>query len=462
MGKQRLSHVVASKDAADQSRLDHLTGARCLASVWIVCGHFVPRLEPTVFSAARHRGNTAVNFFIVMSGFITHWVYATRVLQGGQIRRFYVRRIGRVVITTWIAMLLGVAVLLVQLRGQCPDLGHLLRCFLFVETWHDPVDWCPNGQTWTVAALLPSWLLYPLTCRAVAAAERCGGATALAALAALLWLVSFGPLWVLFVRQGSWITNKQGVWGYVWPPSQLADFALGVTTAALARRHAAAASSASEEDSDEQEPGMRRVWARGLLADGCILIVGLTCLCAPWYGGREGWEPLFNHGFGLLFAAFLYGSAAGGGSGLVARLFRHDVLVCLGAYSFEVYLFQYPVHEIFVAVGDVSGAFDMRNAKREYNNNSCGFVVFFFSLWLAAGLYAEFVESHLIRWLQVEAASGGDCTSQVSKGYTSHKDRAAMAGGAVYEQLAEEADIERSESAIPLSPADPSSPPSRS
>ena len=37
----------------------------------------------------------------------------------------------------------------------------------------------------------------------------------------------------------------------------------------------------------------------------------------------------------------------------------------------EVYLFQYPMHELFVAAGDISGAFSMRNPTGAYNNNSC-------------------------------------------------------------------------------------------
>merc|ERR1719277_395423 len=92
-------------------QLLHLTGARCLASTWIVCGHFVPHFPETIFSPARYRGNTAVNFFIVMSGFITHWVYGSRLKAGiNQTMEFYFRRIGRVVLTTWIAMCFGVLV----------------------------------------------------------------------------------------------------------------------------------------------------------------------------------------------------------------------------------------------------------------------------------------------------------------------------------------------------------------
>lgn len=362
-------------------KLDHLTGARFLASLWIVCGHFAPRLEETAFTVVRHRGNAAVNFFVLTSGFVTHWAYADRLTScdAGELRRFFVRRMGRVVLTTWVAMLLGLSVLLVQLRGDMPDLGHVLRCFLFLETWRDPIDWCPNGQTWTVAALLPSWLLYPMTLQVILVLRETGRA-ALFLGAFILVVLSVGPLAVVFCHQGFWLTNTQGIWSYIWPPSQIADFALGAVAADIARGGNGS----------------------GKLADGCMLLVGLCCFLVPSSGAREGWEPFFGHALGPLFAAFLAASAAPapGCQSLVVRLLRHEALVALGEFSFEVYLFQYPIHELFVAAGDISGAFSMRNPTGAYNNNSCGFVIFVFWLWLFAGLYCRFIEVHLVNWLR--------------------------------------------------------------
>ena len=69
---------------------------------------------------------------------------------------------GRVVLTTWLAMLLGLAVRLVQLRGHCPDVAHVLRCLLFLETWRDPLDWCPNGQTWSAFEPTKDTYLYEI------------------------------------------------------------------------------------------------------------------------------------------------------------------------------------------------------------------------------------------------------------------------------------------------------------
>lgn len=362
---------------------------RCLASFWIVCGHFAPRLEESVFTPVRHRGNAAVNFFIILSGFITHWVYAKRLLspKPGQVARFYVRRIGRVVLTTWFAMVLGLVVVVVQLRGRFPEFGHLLRCFLFLETWRDPIDWCPNGQTWTVAALLPSWLLYPVTCRLVFATAEHGGLLLLSVLAVMLWSTALAPMIWCFVRQGYWLSNVQGIWSYIWPPSQIGDFALGAVAAETARRFVASGSSVLGRFS---RPA----------ADVALLLVLLICFMVPSGGAREGFEPFFGHGLGLFFAAFLVCSSIPPRTSGSASLLRHPSLRALGAYSFEVYLFQYPVHELFVAVGDISGTYSMRNLAGKYNNNSCGFIVYVFVLWLFAGLYMELVEHRLVSWLK--------------------------------------------------------------
>merc|ERR1712217_94499 len=102
-----------------------------------------------------------------------------------------------------------------------------------------------------------------------------------------------------------------------------------------------------------------------------------------------------NHGLALAYVAFLYGSVSGGGAGLAARLLGHKSLAALGEYSFEVFLFQYPVHEICVSIGDITGIFDMKPDGS--NTNWEGFMFFFLVLWIVAGLYAEFVEASLVR-----------------------------------------------------------------
>merc|ERR1711964_794807 len=93
---------------------------------------------------------------------------------------------------------------------------------------------------------------------------------------------------------------------------------------------------------------------------------------------RNGWEPLFDHGLVLFIAGFLYSSSTTGRESAAARLLGHRSLVALGACSFEVYIFQRPVHDTFRLVFDVDSA--------EV------FMVYILTLWLFAGLYAKYLQ----------------------------------------------------------------------
>ena len=58
-------------------------------------------------------------------------------------------------LTTYVAMLWASGLLAVT--ATAPSWRHLARCLAFVEPWWQPEEWCPDGQSWTIAALVPSW-----------------------------------------------------------------------------------------------------------------------------------------------------------------------------------------------------------------------------------------------------------------------------------------------------------------
>ena len=149
-------------------RLQFVSGSRFLASLWIVCQHFLPHSERGVLVKSLWRSSCAVDYFIILSGFVTHWAsrgsFATCARDGQRwlltAKRWYGRRFGRVLSTTYVAM--GASALMLRAVGGDVGVGHVARCFLLVEPWVAPSRWCPDGQTWTVAALAPCWLLYPV------------------------------------------------------------------------------------------------------------------------------------------------------------------------------------------------------------------------------------------------------------------------------------------------------------
>eukprot|EP00931_Biecheleriopsis_adriatica_P090549 TRINITY_DN64514_c0_g1_i1.p1 TRINITY_DN64514_c0_g1~~TRINITY_DN64514_c0_g1_i1.p1 ORF type:complete len:417 (+),score=85.94 TRINITY_DN64514_c0_g1_i1:69-1319(+) len=352
----------------------HLTGARCLAALWIVCAHYLPKLpsgaQPS-FNGAVYRVNVAVCFFVVVSGFVTHWAYGSRQLEGfWSLAQFYARRLGRVVFTFWVAMAFAVAML--ARSGMELDVGYLIRCALFIEQW---VKWCPNGPSWFVFVLLPSWILYPLTRRAVEGAETRYGGAGLFALLGGLWVLSFGPAVVLLAVNGT-ITMQQHSSMTFWPPAQMADFTMGMTTAALVKRAAAGKETCSP-----------------LLADASLLLIVLVVFLLPrpektWALHLNGWEPLLDHGLALPIAGFLLGSCAQAGEpgGLGAKLLAHKALASLGEMSFEVYIFQRPMHDAF-------GLF-FETDQMEV------FMVYLLVLWIFAGGYCRYVQAPVDAWLK--------------------------------------------------------------
>ena len=73
-------HTLVSVNPADVARgperkkqnLDNINGLRVLATVWIVLGHFVSTGRDFAGNAL-FRGMVPVNFYIMLSGFITHY-----------------------------------------------------------------------------------------------------------------------------------------------------------------------------------------------------------------------------------------------------------------------------------------------------------------------------------------------------------------------------------------------------
>ncbi len=215
-----------------ESKLDHIEGARTLAAVWIVVLHVLdyedakrtaspPPESP--FNAGIARASVGVTFFIVLSGFITHWVYGRPKRWDGDIMKFYSGRLDRVLLTstlfvltfTAIAKITGVVTIMFGDMGAL-TFPQLLGCLTFVQSYIDPGGSdtgyiCPDSSVWTVGVLIPSWLLYPLyRWLLVAAEERGDGAFAAAVLLLTAgWATTFATLLAICAAQGFNLTIHQ-------------------------------------------------------------------------------------------------------------------------------------------------------------------------------------------------------------------------------------------------------------
>lgn len=345
--------------------------------------------------------------------------------------KFYANRLDRVVLTATLTMLAAAALgkitgVVWYVNGDPADLTapRLVACLTYFHWYVDAASdeyQCPNTPVWTVGALIPSWLLYPLYRRLlVAAAERGQRATTAALLLlAAGWAVTFGVIFAICAAEGFDNTERQTAWSYFFPPAQLGDFMLGVATAALALRAVADAPAPGEvaplqgttKDGAASEGAKAGAWVArwareswvGLLADAAVLTVACLIVLLPMVGRENstGWEPLLQHALAPLFALWLLATTVGSPAapGGVARVLRHPALASMGKYSFHVYLLHTLVVLVVTAAGlDVTAAPNI--------------VALLLVTSLLAGLYCEFVEAPLVKLCR---AGFKACRSRMTK-----------------------------------------------
>ncbi|CAK0862827.1 unnamed protein product [Prorocentrum cordatum] len=246
-----------------QLRLPHLDGARVLVALWIVCHHMAPRDDPeSVLDPLTERVDVGVEFFTLLSGFLTHLTYSGEDLlsTAGSLVHFWARRAGRAVAVAQLAMLAAAA--LDGLAGIPVLSWRLLGCLCFARPWFSPAPDCPNMPVWYLAALLPSWMLYPFVLQPVLCAAAHWRPWRLGLLLLAAWAAAIGPQLAVIAWNGGWMSWNQVVRTWFWPPAQLADFALGATAAAVRLR-----------------------WppppASGPAGDAAVAALLLACLLAP-------------------------------------------------------------------------------------------------------------------------------------------------------------------------------------
>lgn len=359
---------------------------------WIVCHHCAPKLgSPSLLDAFVLRVDVCVEFFMILSGFLTEHLYGEAELSDSweSIATFYVRRLGRVLMVSYVGMCLSL--LLSWVNSDPIFTWHNAMCFLFVKPWLDPMPDCPDMPTWFVAALLPSWLLYPLVTQQIVFAACQRGW--LHYLTFLLWLLAAGPSLLLLAWRGSWLTWEQVTYTWFWPPAQLADFGLGVCVAVAVR---------------QAPPGKKG----GILADVAFLSILAICVLLPVPSVPEGWtgpswwqpghymrwDQLTARFSAPMLMAWLYYSIGGGSCS--ARLLGSPGLVALGSYSLEVYLFQTPLRDGLRWLEAPQGALWQ---GLPWTNEV--FIAYLLVLWFTSGFFVELIAGPATQRLRQRVAA---------------------------------------------------------
>lgn len=389
-----------------------LQGARFVATVAVLYHHDW-YFSGGARSWAGRNGLAAVDFFVVLSGFATHWSCARRPFRLGAWGPWCVRRTRKAVAAAWATMALDAAVFCALERPVRADAywyggggpvglwrwfggGGALRgarCAAFVNWWWEPHTLCPNNAAWTVGALLPCWCLVYAPARALA--NRASPRTLLAAavLLAVLPVVLMLPAELarsgLLEREIGTLEDAAQYAMYCglsgisfespirdracFPLSVALNFIVGVLAAALA----VAARS--------RPP--RRVYGR--IADGAALFVVAAVVLLPSDSARR---RVATHALVPFHAAFLVATAGdAGGGGVAARILRSKWLVHAGSYASLVYLAEFPLARLWTNLfGSTADVF----SPERYPPKTAAFLL---ALALTSVVYVDCVQPRLFR-----------------------------------------------------------------
>ena len=408
-------------------RLNQIEGSRFCAILSIVLYHIV------VYGAAKQGiwGATqcakhAVCYFVVLSGFTTHYACKQTLLTrefacpGTNWRRiviFYIQRVDRI---AFLACLTTAGVLICaavvgdpqNFFGRRDDLQHLALCFTMTATFFDASKGCPNQSLWFIGSLLVAWTVYPATQQLLQFLESRAGVQGLLSFAVLIW---GAHCWLVSaVVSTSADPSTQFTW-YFKPWPWQSSFIIGAVASAVCCRLAGSSSDNStgkDKRYDEETPLLTSPaaaaedirngftqsflvrWALPVLADVFALLEAFSLRQdIVLTVDMERWVPLaWMYSSSLLFAGYLICSCTsimtGGYGGMLARLLSHPVLVGLGGYSFHVYVLHLPLLQTSLIIMPDHWLFANAN------------VLFLVLVITLAGFYAELIEKPLIPWLR--------------------------------------------------------------
>ena len=260
---------------AAAKNLQHFSGLSAWLTLWVVLSHYMPQEEGvnTPFTTLIPHAPWAMHYFSMLSGFSVHLSHGDDKPIGCSLPawlRFWSSRLDRILLTVWfsyaliyIAQAANAVFVIDANKFLCPLTANLNavaednvlgRLQIVSNEAFDSTQFiqpaCDNVPVWFVAAMIPSWLAYPLLAYLL---RRVGGFGAtgyfvLAALAALvggvlLLFISFHPTPQDIVQVGA---NAPGVtFPREFKVSPLTflhffmPFLMGCATAGLVRLHAA-------------------------------------------------------------------------------------------------------------------------------------------------------------------------------------------------------------------------------
>jgi peptidoglycan/LPS O-acetylase OafA/YrhL len=320
-----------------------LTGLRALAACWVMLFHVNGFAGPRVLSVHPFGvridlhplmtvGWLGVTIFFVLSGFLltTHLLGSLERRDEGTLRRYFLARIRRVIPAYWAQLAILFVVACVVGRGV-PDWARYIPAHLvMLHNVSEKASYAINSVYWTLPIEFAFYFVLPVVATRLAAREAWPAAR-LYGLLALLYAVSLAvsiayrvAVFPMGDANIAWISNQL--------PGTIDQFMLGTVLAAGMRRW--------KKDGGVAPGWLSAMLTLGGLAGMVALIYYLDANHLTFWAGHHAvywWYSANAFCAGML----VLGVALGGR--LSRALFANPVALAIGAISYSLYLWHWPV-----------------------------------------------------------------------------------------------------------------------
>ena len=326
-----------------RERLDGLTSLRFVAAAMVVLVHSSTLFDLTLGPTPAYALNTAVSFFLVLSGFLL--TYNNSQLEGRTARRrFWLARFARVwplyaAVLCFCFIARPEGLFLPQIK---PVLATVQSVFL-LQAWV-PISGYMSGvnpPTWTLSIEAFFYLLFPLLIVLVRRRPWLVLVGAVVVSVAGPWIVqATTPLAARDFHEVNWY-----VVGHFFPTSRLAEFVLGMVAAhwwsSRRRRVLAAPADAS----------IAELMVVAALAFALFGVAQMPAQADLVGSGVADW--LTQVAIAPLYALLII--VVAGGKGHLARALNRPLLIRLGEMSFAIYLLHSPMYGVVTRWGVAYG-----------------------------------------------------------------------------------------------------------
>lgn len=316
--------------ANDKPRLEQLDGFRFLVAFWLVIAHNFDGNSGvgTLYEKFCVRRYVAVQFFIVLSGFVSHYAYADRDFSTSTtLRKFYVGRYGSILACYYATMVLAYII-----RGAGGQLRYTTPSYLAVaiplsafllQCWLPKYAYVGNTPAWTLSTLSAHWFAYPF-CQPLL---KRSAAKTLFILSGVIPVLAIIPSIVALILTSGQLKKKMWYAFYTHPILRFPDFLYGSVLAEIfARGH--------------------RPSLLAKVSDLALPVVFLLILSVPFHDRTSSFDTLMIQAPMHLFGLLIYGSSCDPCGSFIGKFMAMKPCRQLGDFAFQVYLWRWPLFAV--------------------------------------------------------------------------------------------------------------------